>query len=122
MYKTLSPGAIGVKTEDLTESLVAAKLGNFDGLEVSAGEIANLVEQRGADRVRRQFDDAGIRPAAFGLPVEWRKDEQTGEADLAQLPRLARAAAAIGIRRTATWVMPGSNERDYDTNVQFHIA
>src|SRR4051794_36953412 len=69
MYKTLTPGAIGVKTDDLTESLVAAKLGNFEGLEVSAGEIANLVEQRGAERVRRQFDDAGIRPAAFGLPV-----------------------------------------------------
>src|SRR3954471_4736452 len=98
MYKTLSPGAIGVKTNDLTESLVAAKVGGFDGLEVSAGEIANLVEQRGAERVRRQFDEAGIRPAAFGLPVEWRKAEATWQRDLDQLPRLAHAAAAIGIR------------------------
>jgi sugar phosphate isomerase/epimerase len=121
MYKTLSPGAIGVKTNDLTEALVAAKVGGFEGLEVSAGEITKLVEQHGAERIKKQFAEAGVRPAAFGLPVEWRKDEPTWQRDLDALPRLARAAAAIGIRRTATWVMPCSNERAFDANCAFHV-
>jgi sugar phosphate isomerase/epimerase len=122
MYKTLSPSAIEVKVEDLSEALAAARMGGFEGLEVSPGRIADLVEQEGSDRVRRRFADAGIIPAAFGLPVEWRQDEPTWQRGLDALPRLARSAAAIGIRRCFTWIMPCSNERDFDANCEFHIA
>ncbi|HYO07754.1 MAG TPA: sugar phosphate isomerase/epimerase family protein [Tepidisphaeraceae bacterium] len=122
MYKTLSPGAIGVTVGGLHEGLVAAKIGGFDGLEVSAGALADEVELHGADKVKRLFAEHGIRPAAFPLPTDWRNGEQAWERDLALLPRLARAAAAVGITRTFTWILPGSNDRPADLNRAFHVG
>ena len=121
MFKTLCPHAIGVKPNDLHTSLAAAKIGGFNGLEVSAGEIANLVDQHGAAAVKRLFADAKIIPAAFGLPTDWRTSEENWKRDLDQLPRLAKSAAAIGITRTFTWIMPCSNDRPMDVNRAFHI-
>ena len=121
MYKTLSAGAIGVKTSSLEEGLTAAQMGGFEGLEFAAGQVADLVDQRGADAVMRMFTDAGIRPAAFGLPVDWRSTEANWRRDLEPLPRLAKAAAAIGVDRTFTWVMPCSNDRAMEENRRFHI-
>jgi sugar phosphate isomerase/epimerase len=121
MYKTLSPGAIGVKAESLEAALAAAKTGGFEGLEVAAWQLADVVDQRGAVAVKKMFADARIRPAAFGLPVEWRKTEEVWRGDLEKLPRLAKAAAAIGIDRCATWVMPCSNDRPMEENRKFHI-
>jgi sugar phosphate isomerase/epimerase len=121
MYKTLSPWAIGVKSDSLEAALAAAKTGGFDGLEVSAGQLADLVDQRGAATVMKMFADARVRPAAFGLPVDWRTTEENWRRDLEQLPRLAKAAASIGIDRSFTWIMPGSNDRPLDVNRRFHI-
>src|SRR4051812_29839679 len=110
MYKTLSPGAIGVKASSLQEGLSAARIGGFEGLEFSPSEIADFVDQHGAEAVKKTFADAGVRPACFGLPVDWRTSDQNWRRDLEALPRLAKAAAAIGVQRTATWVMPCSND------------
>src|SRR5438034_3977702 len=121
MYKTLSPWAIGVKADTLAAVLEAAKTGGFDGLEVSAAQLADLLDQRGAETVKKMFVDARIRPAAFGLPVEWRKSDEIWRGDLDKLPRLAKAAASIGIGRCFTWVMPCSNERPMAQNRKFHI-
>ena len=121
MFKTLSAGAINVTTKNLDEGLKAARTGGFQGLEFSVGEIADLIDQQGGDAVMTRFIDAGIRPAAFGLPVDWRTSEENWRRDLARLPRLAKAAAALGVRRTATWVLPGSNDRPMDENRKFHI-
>jgi sugar phosphate isomerase/epimerase len=121
MYQTLSPGAIGVKAATLEEGLQAARVGGFEGLEFPAAQIADLIDQRGASAVKKMFTDAGIRPAAFGLPVDWRTTEDNWQRDLEKLPRLAQAAAAIGVDRTFTWVMPCSNDRPLDQNRRFHI-
>jgi sugar phosphate isomerase/epimerase len=121
MYKCLSAGAINVQTKTLEESLAAAKTGGFDGLEINVGDIADRIERSGADAVKKTFADAGIRPAAFGLPVEWRQDEDRWRADLNNLPRYAKAAAAIGVTRCATWVLPSSKERPLAENKMFHV-
>jgi sugar phosphate isomerase/epimerase len=121
MYKCLAPGAIGVTANDLDQAIAAARMGGFDGLEVNAGQLADAIERDGVDAIRKKFTDARVRPAAFGLPVEWRKDEARWRDDLRKLPRLAKAAAALGIRRTATWVLPMSNDRELDENIRFHI-
>src|SRR4051812_45955333 len=121
MFKTLSPGAINVTTKNLSEGLAAAKVGRFDGLEVDIAEIADLVDQEGAGAVKKMLAEADIRPAAFGLPVEWRTTEENWKRDLAKLDRYARAAAAIGISRTFTWIMPCSNDRPMAENRKFHV-
>jgi sugar phosphate isomerase/epimerase len=121
MYKALSPHAIGVRPGNLQEAIAAAQQGGFAGVEFNASEVADLIEAGGVDTVKAMFADAGIRPAGWGLPVDWRGDEEKWRQGLDALPRLAKAAAAIGGTRTYTWVMPGSNDRSSDENLQFHI-
>ena len=121
MYKALSPGAIGVRARNLVEAIAAAKTGGFEGVEFNPAEIADLIASHGASYVTDQFASAGVRPAGFGLPVDWRGTEESWKIGLEQLPKLAQAAAAIGGFRTMTWIMPCSNERDYEANLTFHI-
>src|SRR5579871_6407392 len=116
MYKALSPGAIGVRASNLEETLAAAKIGGFEGVEFNAQEIATRVEAQGAEAVREQFATAGIKPAGFGLPIDWRSGEDAWRDGLKTLPRLAQAAGAIGGGRTMTWIMPCSNDRNFDAN------
>lgn len=122
MYSALSPGAIGVRPANLIEAIAMAKHGGFGGVEFSAHEVADLVEQQDADAVRTLFHSAGIHPAAFGLPTDWRTSDENWHRGLSELPRLAQAAAAIGGMRTMTWIMPGSNDREYEENRRHHIA
>ena len=121
MYKCLAPHAINVQANDLDQAIAAAKVGGFDGLEIAAAQVADVIDREGVDAVRKKFADADVRPAAFALPVEWRKDDERWKADLQKLPRAARAAAALGVKRTATWVLPMSSERALAENVRFHI-
>ena len=52
------------------------------------------------------MDDRGLRGGAFPNPVQWRQDAATFRQHLSRLPRLAEAAAQLGLRRTSTWVLP----------------
>jgi sugar phosphate isomerase/epimerase len=52
------------------------------------------------------FESNHILPATFGLPVEWRKDEDTFRAGLEQLPELAKFAQDLDCSRCCTWVLP----------------
>jgi len=122
MYMALRPGALGMKVDGLEAAIKLARDNGFQGVEFSAHEAASLIDARGADAVRSLFHDSGIRSAGWGLPVEWRRDEQTWRKGLDDLPRLARAAAAIGSDRCSTWVMPCSNERALDENWKFHVS
>ena len=122
MYKGLSPGAIGVKAASLDEALEAAKIGGFGGVEINPVEIAGLVETQGQEAVMARFIAAGIAPAGFGLPTEWRGSEDAWRAGLNDLPRLAAAAAAIGATRVMTWIMPCSKDRQYEENKAFHVT
>ena len=121
MYKALSPGAIGVSAPTLEDAINAATLGGFDGVEINPREVAVRIEEKGAEAVRALYADAGVRPAAWGLPTEWRGDEAAFQSSLRELPRLARAAAEIGCTRVSTYVLPSSDERDYDENYRFHV-
>ena len=62
MYKALSPGAMGIKTENLQQAINVARESGFEGVEVGILEVANLVDQLGAEHVRGLFDEAGIKP------------------------------------------------------------
>jgi sugar phosphate isomerase/epimerase len=120
MYKALSPGAVNCKPDDLRHALELAKRHGFGGVEFNPREVAAVrVEDPGM--VRRWFGDAGLRPAGFGLPVDWRGDEEKWRAGLEELPQLAQAAASIGCARCMTWIMPASDEREYDENRRFHV-
>lgn len=121
MYGALSPHAVGVYPRNLEAALVATRRGGFEGLEFDSREIADLVGRQGGDVVRAMFTAAGVRPAGWGLPFDWRGSEESWREGLEELPRLARAAAVIGGERVYTWVLPGSDELGYADNRRFHL-
>ncbi len=121
MYKALSPGAVGVSAATLDEAIAAAKTGGFGGVEINPYEVADKVDAGGKNAVAAKFADAGVKPAAFSLPLDWRGDESVWRAGLEALPRLAAAAAAIGATRTMTWIMPCSDDRPFPANFAFHV-
>lgn len=120
MYKALSPGAIGVQATTLKEAIAAAQQGGFEGVEFNVREVADLVDQHGAESVKELFDQAHLKPAGWGVSIDWRK-EAAWQQGLAELPRLAAAAAAIGCPRALSGVMPGSNDLPFDENYRLHV-
>jgi len=121
MYIGLSPGAIGVRVENISQRIAAARDHGFAGVEIDANEIANLVEAGGAESVTSQFEEADVIACSWGLPTDWRSSEENWKRDLEKLPRLAKAAADIGCYRVATWIMPAYNDLQFDANLKFHV-
>jgi len=52
------------------------------------------------------FESHSVFPSAFGLPVEWRKDDETFREGLKELPALAKLAQDLNATRCTTWVLP----------------
>lgn len=121
MFKSLSPGAIGIRGLSLPETIELAQKTGFDGIDFSIQEAATLADVHSVDYVRDLFQNAGVLPAHWGLPVAWNKDDRW-EQDLEQLPQLAALARDLGCTRTVIWCPSGSNERDYEENFAWHVA
>jgi len=119
MFKSLSPGPIGV--EGTTEELAAlAEKHGFQGLSLNAAEAADQLDAGTLDALRAVYERHGLRPGAMGLPVDFRRDEGAFQRGLAGLGRLAKAAAAMGCRRCATWILPASDELAFEENFERH--
>jgi len=119
MFTCLSPGAIGIGA-NLSEAISLAKQTGFQGVEVSIGEVADLIEKESIEAVRERFAASGIRPGGWGLPVDWRAPETKFEESLKGLARFAKAGQAIGCTRCATWVLPFSEDTPFEENFEWH--
>src|SRR5688572_8778961 len=117
MQKGLSPGAIGVSVHSLDERVRAARTGGFDAVEIDVAEIAQRLQDESPQQLLDVMGE--IAPAGWGLPTDWRNDEDAWRRGLEELPRLARAGAALGCTRTFTYILPGSDERGYDENREY---
>lgn len=104
MIASLSPVTAGAGLP-LPEQVALCVRHGFAGLEIGMDSVRDL----GIENARALFQHSDIIPVTFGLPVEWRKDEETFAAGLAQLPMLARLAADLGITRCTTYVLPSTD-------------
>lgn len=120
MFPNLNTGAIGVRAS-LAETLEYARQHGFKGVDFSITEAAELAQAHGVAYVRDLFDAAGVQPGSWGLPVDYRQDAATWRAGLEQLPALANLAQELGCLRTATWILPCDDERDFQANFHFHL-
>ena len=120
MFRSLSPGAIGIRAS-LAEGLELAKAADFQGLDISIGEAAKLVDEKSADYVRKLFDDAGLKMGAWGLPVNWRGDESELKQGLERLRRLAEVGQSLGCTRLSTWIPSFSENKPFEENFEFHV-
>lgn len=117
MFRSLSPGAIGVQVAGLSEGLGLAARHGFEGYHFSLGEAANL----GVNQVLELAEEKGVRLSAWGFPLNFRGEQAACETSLAELPRLAQIAAELGVLRTATWIVPASDELTFEENFQLHV-
>ena len=120
MFKSLSPGTIGVKA-NLTEGLAYAKGSGFQGLDLSIGEAAKLVAEKDADFVKGLFNEAGLEMGSWGLGITWNRSEEEFQEGLKALPEMAAAGAAIGACRVSQWVPCASEDRAFRENFKWHI-
>lgn len=121
MYSALNAGAIKVNGGSLSELVGKAKAHGFKGAEISIGEAADLIDKNGLASVKDIFAGAGVVAAGWGLPTDWRKDEAKFQSELAALPRLAKAAAALDCLRTATWILSWDDTRPFEAAWKFHV-
>jgi sugar phosphate isomerase/epimerase len=83
---------------------LAAKTG-FPGTDV----MLKPAMQAGAQATNELLASLKIKPAAIDFPVEFRKDDATFRAGMAELPAQAKFAAAIGCPRMVTYIMSSSD-------------
>ncbi|MDO8682845.1 MAG: sugar phosphate isomerase/epimerase family protein [Armatimonadota bacterium] len=120
MIPTLNAATAGAGLPLPEFAALAAKAG-FKGIEINAGEIADLIRRTSVDAVREIFASNDLIPAAFGIPFNFRSEnEQEYKDGLKAAPEIISAAVAIGCRRCVTWIMPRS-EIPFEDNWRFHI-
>ncbi|MFP4058407.1 MAG: sugar phosphate isomerase/epimerase family protein [Candidatus Brocadiia bacterium] len=119
MFQNLAPGAVGVRGSTEETAPLAAQAG-FQGLDLDLGEAAERVQEGQLDALRAVYERHGLRPGGFGLPVDFRGDEETFRQGVDRLARRAPAAAAMGCRRCFTWLAPASDELPFDQNFERH--
>ncbi len=105
MIPTLN-GATAGRGLALPQFVQLAAQNGFVGVEYSIVEAAQLVARTSFEEVAAIFETPKILPVVFGLPVEWRKDEDTFQADLARLPELAKLAQDLDCTRCTTYILP----------------
>jgi len=114
MYPTFSPWMIGVNLPFHQCARMAADAG-FKGIAVDLAAAA-----RDPDGIRGILEVNKLKPAAWGLPVEFRQDEETYRAGLARLSESAKAAKQIGADRCSTWIRSSSDTLTFRQNFQLH--
>jgi sugar phosphate isomerase/epimerase len=117
-YAILSLGRLGFQAS-FPESVELATKHGFEGLDPDAGYLASLND----DTLHRLLDDLQKRNLKFGaagLPVEFRKNSDTFNADLKNLPATAAVLQRAGISRINTWIMPCSDDLTYLQNFRQH--
>lgn len=123
MFASLNPGHIGIKDLSLEECLALAERHGFGGLDAQLAPLHEAVIQHGADSVRALFLQHGLRIGAWNLPfMPYRITEEIWKSQLEKLPPMVASMGAVGARRAAMWILPGSDERSYDENFAFHVA
>lgn len=115
MYTSFGPGALGIDLAFPDAAALAADAG-FDGIQVDLAYLA----REGPDAHRAVLDEHGLRPGSAGLPVDVTGDRGDYDDDLADLPAVAAAVAAVGCTRMSTHVTSFSDERPYGENFAFH--
>jgi sugar phosphate isomerase/epimerase len=82
----------------LPEFVALAARAGFKAVDFSIAAVADMAKKESVEKVKEMFGAAGIRPGAFGLTVEWRKDEAQFRQGLVDLAEKAKLAGAIGAK------------------------
>jgi sugar phosphate isomerase/epimerase len=117
-YTVLSLGRIGFKGSFQQSVELAAKCG-FEGVDPDPEYFSQLTD----NELNRLLDDLkakNLRLGAAGMPVDFRKDEQTFSEGLKDLPTKAKLLNRVGVSCISTWIVPFSDHLTYLQNFRTH--
>lgn len=118
---TLNFGHIGIAFPGVREAIALAAEYQFDGVTLPLSGAAEFVRRHGLGALEGALHDHGVSYPAFGLPVEWRKDEETLAQGLDTMMQDLEDLGDLAPKRTATWILPGSDSLPLEANIEFHL-
>jgi len=104
MYVSLNSATIQGRAPWPEFAHLAARVG-YGGVDIVLGKAMG----EGVDSTRALLAELKLKPAATGLPVEFRKDEATFQEGLKRLNEAGQFLKAIGCPRMATWIVASSD-------------
>ncbi|MCM8773017.1 MAG: sugar phosphate isomerase/epimerase [Candidatus Omnitrophica bacterium] len=119
MFRNLSPDAINIKTT-LLEKLRLAKLGNFEGMDISIIECFEFSKNDRVEKIKNLFDYFDIKIGGWDLPFNIDIDENKFNENLEKLKKYLEIAQKISAYRVYTWIKPYSDEIPYEENFKIH--
>ena len=96
----------------------AAKYG-FDRVDAD-GRFLGSLSDADLDKLLADMREKRVGWALAGLPVEFRKDDETFAKGVAALPDYARALKRAHVERVTTWVLPSDATHTYLANFRSH--
>jgi sugar phosphate isomerase/epimerase len=114
----LVPGSIGVQATQ-QEAIAFARQFGFESVEAQGPYLATLSNPE-IDAIAASVKSAGLVWGNAGLPTEFRKDAETFEKGLQQLPGIAKALQRAGVTRIGTWISPAHGSLTYTANLKQH--
>ena len=90
----------------------------FKGFDLDLEDFGWQIEQHGLEYVQRLLASAKLKLGSFRLSVDFGGDEEAFRRDLAELPKRAQTAAAMGCTRCRAKVEPGGDMRPYHENFE----
>lgn len=97
----------------LADYIVLARKCGYEGVDFDINEVISLDPDNPVPAAQELFAAHSIGAGSWMLPVQWRQSDEELEAGLAQLPRQAEVASAIGGSRCCTWIT-GDTEQQPD--------
>jgi sugar phosphate isomerase/epimerase len=119
MFRNLSASALGVSGHQ-SEIIELALTYGFQGLDLDIAEFATRAKLKGVPYAKRLLQSARLRPGTFELPLEIEADDATFAKRLQKLPEYAQVASEVGCTRCVATIVPGSDQRPYHENFEFH--
>jgi sugar phosphate isomerase/epimerase len=117
MFRNLSPEAININ-RILIEKLRLAKIGNFEGMDISVSEFIDFAEN--ISRVRTLFESFGIKIGGWILPFNIGDREEKFNAGFEKLKDYLKFAKDISAFRIYTYFLPFSDEIPFKENYILH--
>lgn len=115
MLTCLTPGSIGVKANQM-ETIEFAHAFGYEAAQPFGEELINL--DIGA--VKDKLAQYRLAWGQAGLTLDFRKDEETFQTGLKDLPRIAAALQKAGATRIGTWIAPNHDTLPYLANLKQH--
>ncbi len=110
-FTAFVPGSLGVKADQSKSIEMAAEHG-FDSVQPFPTDLLNDGVQRHVEALQKH----GLRWAAAGLPVEFRKGDAEFDDGMASLAENAAVLREAGVERVGTWLAPAHDELTYLEN------